>query len=125
MPTPSVLEAARVSPPGPADGGAGQPNRPFVTAFTTASAPAPCTTITAGDLAAIPQFGCYITWVTTADCYIRIGTSGMNVASTSDWLLIAGVPQTWWHDPTMQSHFSVLQRVGGGNLLRYRSNTVP
>lgn len=124
MLTPTPLDAARVSPPGPADGGSTQANRPFLQAFSTPGTTVTLCTAASPDAAAIPFGGCYITWISDADCFVRVGTSTMNVATTSDHFLPAGVERTWWHDPNTQTHFSVLQRVGAGTLKRYRSNTV-
>lgn len=126
MPTPGIQEALSKLPPGPADGVAG--NRPFASAVgATGLAVTPVTTITSTDAAAIPNpFGCYITWISDTDCYVRVGPPSingvaMNIATSSDHFLPAGASVEWWHRAS-DTHFSVIQKTAAGTIKRYRSN---
>lgn len=115
-------EAILKSPPGAA-AGAGF-NRPFSTSISgVASAVAAVTTLTANDAAGIPPmpFGCFVTWISDTDCYVRVGDANVGVATTADWFLPAGVAVDWWHDGS-QSSFSAIQKTAGGTVKRYRSN---
>lgn len=115
-----TLEAILKAPPGAADGAGG--NRVFSTAFTTATAATVITTLTATDPAVIPEIGAFVTWISDADCYVRVGDANVDSATTSDWFLPAGVAVDWWHNGKTQTHFSVLQKTTGGTLKRYRSS---
>jgi hypothetical protein len=119
---PGQFEAVIKLPPGPSDSTTAK-NRPFSsTVGPVGLAVTPITTLTASDPAAIPaQFGCYITWISDTDCYIRVGPSTMNIATTSDQFLPGGVSMEWWHRAT-DTHFSVIQKTAGGTIKRYQSN---
>jgi hypothetical protein len=116
------LEAILKSPPAAAGGTAA--SRPFATTVAaTGSAVVPVTTLTAADGAVIPYpLGCFITWISDTDCYIRVGDSTISIATTSDWFLPAGVAVDWWHNGQTQTHFSVIQKTTGGTIKRYRSS---
>jgi hypothetical protein len=122
MATPGSFEAVMKLPPGAADGTGA--NRPFSSAVgPTGLAVTAVTTLTATDPATIPNpFGCYVTWISDTDCYVRVGTSTMNVATTSDQFLPAGVSTEWWHRGGIDTHFSVIQKTAAGTIKRYRSS---
>lgn len=126
MPIPGVLEALYKLPPGAADGTGGTgATRPFASTVSgTGLTVTPVTTLTASDPAAIPNpFGCYITWISDTDCYVRVGDPTMtSVATTSDHFLPAGVSMEWWHRGGIDTHFSVIQKTAGGTIKRYRSS---
>lgn len=113
------LEAILKAPPGAANGGG---NRVFSTAFTTATSATVITTLTTTDGAVIPEIGAFVSWISDADCYVRVGDASVGSATTSDWFLPAGVQVDWWHNGKTQTHFSVLQKTTGGTLKRYRSS---
>jgi len=112
-------EAILKAPPGAANGVG---NRVFSTAFTTATAATLVTTLTATDGAVIPEIGGFVTWISDADCYVRVGDANVGSATTSDWFLPAGVAVDWWHNGKTQTYFSVVQKTTGGTLKRYRSS---
>lgn len=122
MAIPGNFEAVMKLPPGPSDSTTAK-NRPFSSAVGAVGlVVTPVTTLTATDAAAIPNpFGCYITWISDTDCYVRIGTSAMNIATTSDQFLPAGVSMEWWHRP-VDTHFSVIQKTASGTIKRYASS---
>lgn len=74
----------------------------------------------------LPPGGCYVSWVATVDCHIRVATaSDTGSATTSDWFLPANYTVDWWHDPARKSYFSVIRAASAtadGNLKRARSN---
>lgn len=109
-------EAINKAPPH--GNGTGDPTATFVTAVGAASSAA--TTVLGG--AAIPSGGVFITWVSDTDCYIRFGDSTVGPATTSDWLLIAGVEKDYRHHPTYDTHFTVLQKTASGTIRRAQSN---
>lgn len=124
MPTPGTQEALYKLPPGAADIATAS-NRPFSSAFGgTGLAVTPVTVISLTDAAQIPPppFGCYITWCSDTDCYVRVGTSTMNIATTSDAFLPAGATVEWWHRGGVDTHFSVIQKTAGGTIKRWRSS---
>jgi hypothetical protein len=112
---PPTLEALHKRPPHVGADGMEVLN----TAFTgTGTAGALC-------LTAMPDGGCYISWIADADCYIVFGSvAGMAVAtSTNGFYLPAGVAMDFWHQRKMDDFFSVVQKTAAGTLKRYRSNS--
>ena len=126
MTTPGTFEAVYKLPPAAADGTGGTgATRPFSSAVGAVGLTVtPVTTQTATDPATIPNpFGCYITWISDTDCYIRVGDVTMSaVATTSDHFLPAGVSMEWWHRGGIDTHFSVIQKTASGTIKRYRSS---
>lgn len=115
-------------PPGPSDANGAAPkagNRVFAAAIpiTTGAAKAVCTTLTVGDPAAIPDQGCFITWIMSVDTYFITGSaSDATVADANCVLIPAGSERDWWHTKD-DTHFS-LMAVGGvaGTVKRWKSN---
>jgi hypothetical protein len=115
------LEALLKAPPGAAGSATG--NRPFSTSITgVASSATLVTSNTANDPAAIPELGCFVTWVSDTDCYLRVGDANVGSATTSDMFVPSGVTFDWWHNGKTQLYFSVLQKTAGGTIKRYRSS---
>jgi hypothetical protein len=76
---------------------------------------------------AIPPTGCYVTWISTVDCHIRVGKSDVGDATTADSFIAAGARVDWWHLPGIKTHFSVIRAdgaTGDGSIKRNRSSGI-
>ncbi len=118
--TQALKEALLRVPPGPT-GLATDPCQNYAIAVTAAPS-----AVTAVLPDGIPYLGCYVSWVSSVDCHIRVAVAAnTGSATTSDWLLPAGVMVDWWHDASFKTHFSVIRAasaVADGSLKRARSN---
>jgi len=119
MPTPQ--DAIVAPPPGP-NGLTGYIHRNYATAVTAVASAVAAVLPSEGG---VPYTGCYVSWSTTVDCHLRVYTlAGCGSATTSDFYLPAGSSKDWWHDPTIQTHFSVIRAAtaaADGVITRYRS----
>ena len=75
----------------------------------------------------VPSTGCYVTWVSTVDCHIRVGKSDIGLATTDDSFITAGARVDWWHHPGIKAYFSVIRAdgaTGDGSIKRNRSSGI-
>lgn len=72
----------------------------------------------------IPACGCWVTFISSTDCYIRFGESAdMDVAASGDYLVPANQAHDWWLSRAGRcNYFSVIRLSGDGVLKRYRSS---
>lgn len=70
--------------------------------------------------------GCWVTFVSTSDCFIRFGytagTTPVGSATTSDYFMAAGVEEEFWISFPDDASFSVIRSTADGNLYRFRSS---
>jgi len=117
---PSIIDALQQSPPGP-NGATTNPCQNFVTAVEPTASTVELALPEGGG---IPETGCYITWVSTVDCHLRVGRDSIGDSTTSDFFLAGGVEKNWWHDPRIETHFSAIRAdsaTANGLITRYRS----
>ena len=120
---PGLNDAILNFPPG-ATGATDDPTQNYATDVTvTASDPE----LVLPEAGGIPQTGCYVTWISTVDCHIRVGKSDIGDATTDDSFMAAGARVDWWHHPGIKSHFSVIRAdgaTGDGSIKRNRSSGI-
>lgn len=122
MPQSYAQEAVVKRPP--RGNGSTERGEPFVTNITTVSISATFVIPNAGATAsALPLTGAFVTWVADVDCYIRVGTSTLTSATTSDWVIPAYTVVEWRHDETNDTHFTARSVSGSGTIRRYISNS--
>jgi hypothetical protein len=121
---PGLNDAILNIPPGPT-GLTGDKTRNYVTDVTSAAS-AVAAVLPNED--GIPDTGCYVTWVSTVDCHIRVSTSATcGSATTDDSFLAAGARIDWWHHPKIKTHFSVIRASTAtvdGKITRNRSSGI-
>lgn len=67
--------------------------------------------------------GYWVTMVCTQDCHIRFGVTGsVGNATTSDYLMRAGVAEEWWVESNLDQAFTVIRDTSDGTLYWYRSS---
>lgn len=119
----SIQDAIRKTPPGPSSGAT---TNVCQTYFTAATAAASTVALVLPNAGGISYGGSYVTWVSTVDCHVRVGTAALvGSATTNDFFLAAGVQVDWWHDPDLENSFSVIRSataVVDGLIMRAKSN---
>lgn len=78
------------------------------------------------DADSIPFGGCWVTFVSSVDCYIIFYPSAavpIAASATNGWPLMAGVEYNWWCDHLADNTLAVIRAgTDNGVLSRYRSN---
>lgn len=66
--------------------------------------------------------GFWVTLVCSQDAFIRFGASNIGAATTSDWLLRAGVAEEYWCESNDDAGFRAIRSTTDGTLYWYRSS---
>jgi hypothetical protein len=114
--TKALTEAvARRPPRGNASGDVGANNTVAITSASVAAQ-------SLGQASPANGSGFYVTMVCSQDAHVRFGTSAVAAATTSDWLLRAGVAEEFWCESNDDTHFRAIRDAVDGTLYWFRSS---
>jgi len=114
--TKAFSEAVARRPPHGSGTATSSPNR-AVTKTASASASTAATSLGLE----VNGSGAYFTFAATQDAHIRFGRASVAAATSSDYLLRAGVAEEWWCEGNEDTHFTAIRDATDGSIYWYRS----